>query len=117
MRPSLTYSHRVRRLDPRAPRNRRADRAFRLARWAQWSSRSSPPNAAPSAVAPIAGSFDHALAYAVLDEAYVAHVGFVVDGSPRVLPMTYGRVDGALYLHGAVGNAMLRRVGTTPTCA
>ena len=54
------------------------------------------------------GSFDRALAYAVLDEAYVAHVGFVVDGTPRVLPMTYGRVGDALYLHGAVGNAMLR---------
>ncbi len=54
------------------------------------------------------GSVDRALAYAVLDEAYVAHVGFVVDGTPRVLPMTYGRIDDALYLHGAVGNAMLR---------
>jgi nitroimidazol reductase NimA-like FMN-containing flavoprotein (pyridoxamine 5'-phosphate oxidase superfamily) len=54
------------------------------------------------------GSFDRDLAYVILDEALVAHVGFVVDGRPRVLPMTYGRVDDALYLHGAVGNGMLR---------
>jgi len=54
------------------------------------------------------GSFDRDLADAILDEALVAHVGFVVDGRPRVLPMTYGRVDDALYLHGAVGNGMLR---------
>lgn len=45
----------------------------------------------------------------MLDKAYVAHVGFVVDGAPRVVPMTYGRIDDVLYLHGAVGNAMLRR--------
>jgi hypothetical protein len=43
---------------------------------------------------------------AILDEAYVAHVGFVVDAG-RVLPMT-GRADDALYLHGAAA---------TPCCA
>jgi nitroimidazol reductase NimA-like FMN-containing flavoprotein (pyridoxamine 5'-phosphate oxidase superfamily) len=62
------------------------------------------------------GSFDRALAYSILDEAYVAHVGFVVDGAPRVLPMTYGRVDDALYLHGAVGNAMLRAANGADVC-
>src|SRR3546814_11755135 len=45
---------------------------------------------------------------AILDEAYIAHVGFVVDGEPRVLPMAYGRDGDSLYLHGAVANAMLR---------
>jgi uncharacterized protein len=62
------------------------------------------------------GSFDRALAYAIVDEAYVAHVGFVVDGSPRVLPMTFGRVDDVLYLHGAVGNAMLRAANGAEVC-
>ena len=57
---------------------------------------------------PERGTFDRATAYAILDEAYLAHVGFVVDGAPKVLPMTYGRIDDVLYLHGAVGNAMLR---------
>jgi len=54
------------------------------------------------------GSFDRAVANAIIDEAYIAHVGFVVDGEPRVLPMTFGRDGEVLYLHGAVGNAMLR---------
>jgi nitroimidazol reductase NimA-like FMN-containing flavoprotein (pyridoxamine 5'-phosphate oxidase superfamily) len=62
------------------------------------------------------GSFDRALAYSILDEAYVAHVGFVVDGMPRVLPMTFGRVGEALYLHGAAGNAMLRASNGTEVC-
>jgi uncharacterized protein len=51
---------------------------------------------------------DRALVHAIVDEAYLAHVGFVVDGEPRVLPMTYGRDGDVLYLHGAVANAMLR---------
>ena len=55
-------------------------------------------------------------AHTILDEALVAHVGFVVDGRPAVLPMTYGRVDDTLYLHGAVGNGMLRAVSGADVC-
>lgn len=54
------------------------------------------------------GHIDRALVDAIVDEAYLAHVGFVVDGLPRVLPMTYGRDGDVLYLHGAAANAMLR---------
>ena len=59
---------------------------------------------------------DRTTAYAVIDEAYLAHVGFVVDGQPRVLPMTYGRAGDVLYLHGAVGNAMLRASAGAEVC-
>ena len=62
------------------------------------------------------GSFDRATANAIIDEAYLAHVGFVIDGQPRVLPMTYGRDGEVLYLHGAVGNAMLRASSGTEVC-
>ncbi|WP_426573569.1 pyridoxamine 5'-phosphate oxidase family protein [Aquihabitans sp. McL0605] len=62
------------------------------------------------------GSFDRATANAIIDEAYLAHVGFVVDGEPRVLPMTYGRDGDVLYLHGAVGNAMLRAASGAEAC-
>ncbi|MGK2948104.1 MAG: pyridoxamine 5'-phosphate oxidase family protein [Acidimicrobiales bacterium] len=57
---------------------------------------------------PDRGRYDRTTVEAILDEAYVAHVGFVVDGQPRVLPMIHGRDGAVLYLHGAVGNAMLR---------
>ncbi len=66
---------------------------------------------------PDRGTDDRTTAYAVIDEAYIAHVGFVVDGEPRVLPMTYGRDGDVLYLHGAVGNAMLRASVGAPRCA
>jgi nitroimidazol reductase NimA-like FMN-containing flavoprotein (pyridoxamine 5'-phosphate oxidase superfamily) len=65
---------------------------------------------------PDRGSFDRATVNEVIDEAYIAHVGFVVDGEPRVLPMTYGRDGDVLYLHGAVGNAMLRASKDAEVC-
>ena len=46
---------------------------------------------------PERGTYDRAVIDEVIDEAYIAHVGFVVDGQPRVLPMTYGR-DGDVAL-------------------
>lgn len=54
------------------------------------------------------GRYDATTVHAILDEAYLAHVGVVVDGEPRVLPMAFGRDGDVLYLHGAVGNALLR---------
>lgn len=60
--------------------------------------------------------YDLATVNDVLDEAYLAHVGFVVDGEPRVLPMTYGRYGDVVYLHGAVGNAMLKASTGTEVC-
>ena len=65
---------------------------------------------------PDRGTNDRTTAYGVIDEAYLAHVGFVVDGEPRVLPMTYGRDGDVLYLHGAVGNAMLRASSGALVC-
>jgi len=62
------------------------------------------------------GRTDRAIVDEILDEAYIAHVGFVVDGEPRVLPMTYGRDGDVLYLHGAVGNAMLRASAGAEVC-
>jgi nitroimidazol reductase NimA-like FMN-containing flavoprotein (pyridoxamine 5'-phosphate oxidase superfamily) len=47
--------------------------------------------------------YDRAEAYAIVDEAYVGHMGFTVDGDPRVLPMLVVRVDDTLYVHGSTG--------------
>ncbi|MGF1492576.1 MAG: pyridoxamine 5'-phosphate oxidase family protein [Microcoleaceae cyanobacterium] len=44
----------------------------------------------------------------ILDEALVVHVGFVVDHQPFVIPMSYGREDNRLYLHGSVASRMLK---------
>ncbi len=53
-------------------------------------------------------SYDRAAVHAVLDEALVCHVGFVVDGEPVVLPQLHVRVGETLYLHGSTGARALR---------
>jgi len=63
------------------------------------------------------GSQDRGLAHAILDEAFVAHVGFVVEDQPFVVPMVYGRVDDTLYLHGAPGTRLVRTLASgAPVC-
>jgi uncharacterized protein len=56
--------------------------------------------------------YDWAAIAAILDEGLIAHVGFVAPEGVCVLPMAYGRVEDRLYLHGAAGNAMLKRLAT-----
>jgi nitroimidazol reductase NimA-like FMN-containing flavoprotein (pyridoxamine 5'-phosphate oxidase superfamily) len=53
-------------------------------------------------------SYDRPTVHAVLDEAVVCHVGFVVDGRPVVLPQLHARVGDRLYLHGSTGARALR---------
>lgn len=45
--------------------------------------------------------YDAAAVHGVLDAGMVAHVGFVQDGQPFVIPMLYGREGECVYLHGA----------------
>jgi len=62
--------------------------------------------------------YDEALVHGVLDEAYVCHLGFVVDGEPRVLPTLHVRVGDTIYLHGSTGSRPLReaRAEGLPVC-
>ncbi|MEU6996280.1 pyridoxamine 5'-phosphate oxidase family protein [Streptomyces sp. NPDC046465] len=53
-------------------------------------------------------SYDRETVHAILDEAYVCHLGFVRDGAPVVLPTLYGRVGDRLYVHGSTGSRPLR---------
>jgi nitroimidazol reductase NimA-like FMN-containing flavoprotein (pyridoxamine 5'-phosphate oxidase superfamily) len=63
------------------------------------------------------GSHDRGLVEAILDEGLLCHVGFVDGGAPVVLPTAYARVGDELYLHGAVGNQMLRALASgVPAC-
>src|SRR5258705_7146492 len=58
------------------------------------------------------GAYDRDTAYKILDEGFICHVGFVVDGQPFVIPTAYGRVDDNLYLHGSAASRMLRNLDT-----
>lgn len=56
------------------------------------------------------GVYDRDMAYQILDEGFICHVGFVVDGQPFVIPTGYGRAGDNLYIHGSAASRMLRRV-------
>jgi nitroimidazol reductase NimA-like FMN-containing flavoprotein (pyridoxamine 5'-phosphate oxidase superfamily) len=53
-------------------------------------------------------SYDRASARAILDEAIVCHVGFIVEGRPVVLPHLHVRLGEVLYLHGSTGARAMR---------
>lgn len=55
----------------------------------------------------------HELA-AILDEALVAHVGFVVDGQPFVIPTLHARCGDTLYLHGSAASRMATHLAEGP---
>ncbi|MDT5271054.1 MAG: uncharacterized protein QOH49_3240 [Acidobacteriota bacterium] len=55
---------------------------------------------------PKRGSFERETVYGILDEGFVCHVGFVVEGQPVVIPTAYGRVGDVLYIHGARASRM-----------
>src|SRR6266852_4286735 len=66
---------------------------------------------------PKRGAYDHETVFKILDEAFVCHVGFVVDGQPYVIPTNFGRVGETLYLHGSAASRMLRTLSQgIPVC-
>jgi uncharacterized protein len=61
--------------------------------------------------------YDRETVYRILDEGFLCHAGFVVDGQPFVIPTSYGRKDASLYLHGSAASRMLRQMkGGVPVC-
>ncbi|NCF14577.1 MAG: pyridoxamine 5'-phosphate oxidase family protein [Gammaproteobacteria bacterium] len=63
-------------------------------------------------------AYDRETVHAVLDAGLVAHVAFVQDGQPVVVPMLYGREGETLFLHGARKARVIRLLESTETaCA
>lgn len=60
---------------------------------------------------PKRGEYDRASVYAILDEGFICHVGFVVDEKPFVIPTGYARVGDQLFIHGSRASRMLRTLG------
>jgi uncharacterized protein len=58
---------------------------------------------------PDRAEYDRETVYRILDEGFLCHAGFVVDGQPFVIPTSYGRQDASLYIHGSAASRMLRQ--------
>ncbi|CAK0783324.1 hypothetical protein CVIRNUC_006523 [Coccomyxa viridis] len=56
--------------------------------------------------------YDRKVVHAILDEAFVCHIGFVADGQPFVIPTGFARDNEQLYFHGSVGSRMLRALSS-----
>jgi uncharacterized protein len=66
---------------------------------------------------PERGSFDRATVYSILDEGFVCHVGFAVEGRPFVIPTSYVRIDDTLFIHGSAASRMVRSLSEgIPVC-
>lgn len=57
------------------------------------------------------GHYDAATVHAILDEGFICHVGFAVDGQPFVIPTGYARDGDRLILHGSVASRMFKHLG------
>ena len=57
---------------------------------------------------PQRGSNEIEAVNAILDAGFLAHVGFVADGQPFVIPTLFGRAGDKLYLHGSAASRMMR---------
>jgi hypothetical protein len=61
--------------------------------------------------------YDRSVVNRILDEGFIYHVGFAVDGQPFVIPTSYGRHEDVLYIHGSAASRMLRNVSSgIPMC-
>lgn len=55
--------------------------------------------------------------FEILDQAFVCHVAFVVEGMPFVVPTNYVRVGDKLYLHGSPGSRLMKTLSSgAPFC-
>ena len=59
---------------------------------------------------PARGAYDRAIIHSILDEAFICHVGFSIDGQPYVIPTGYARIGDDLYIHGSSASRMLRNL-------
>lgn len=60
-------------------------------------------------------AYDKATVHGILDSAMLAHVAFVQDGQPVVVPMLYGRDGETVFLHGARKARVIRLLEATGT--
>jgi uncharacterized protein len=67
--------------------------------------------------APKRADYDRETIDAILDEALVAHLGFVVDGQPFVIPTLHARMGDEVLIHGSAASRMIRTAGGgVPSC-
>jgi hypothetical protein len=62
------------------------------------------------------GVYDKAQVHAILDEGFVCHIGFVLDGQPFVIPTAYARSGEQIYIHGSPASRLMRGAEEIDLC-
>lgn len=64
---------------------------------------------------PKRATYDEEVVHDILDRGLTAHVGFIAEDRPMVIPMAYARHGGRIYLHGA-SKTRIARLDNAPLC-
>ena len=54
------------------------------------------------------GVYDKAQVHAILDEGFICHVGFVIEGRPFIIPTAYARSGEQIYIHGSPASRIMK---------
>jgi uncharacterized protein len=66
---------------------------------------------------PARAAYDRGAIDQILDEAMIAHLGFVDDGQPFVIPTLHARVGDTVYFHGSAASRAIRTLSSDmPAC-
>lgn len=65
---------------------------------------------------PARGIYDRGTIDAILDEGLIAHLGFVHDGQPFVIPTLHARIGDLVYVHGSAASRAIRTVSIDAAC-
>ncbi|HJP65732.1 MAG TPA: pyridoxamine 5'-phosphate oxidase family protein [Actinomycetota bacterium] len=65
---------------------------------------------------PERGHYDREVIHAILDEAFFCHLGYVLDGMPKIIPTIHARAEDTLYLHGSTASRSLKAIADHPVC-
>jgi uncharacterized protein len=57
---------------------------------------------------PKRAQYDEESIYRILDAGFIAHVGFLIESQPFVIPTLYGRNGNTIFLHGSAASRMLK---------
>jgi nitroimidazol reductase NimA-like FMN-containing flavoprotein (pyridoxamine 5'-phosphate oxidase superfamily) len=63
------------------------------------------------------GQYDKAVIYPIVDEAFICHIGFVMEDQPFVIPTIHARQDDTILFHGAKASRLLKHIQAgNPLC-
>lgn len=82
----------------------------RVSKGANFMNQFTPTNRTRIKRLPKRAALDRETVYKILDEGFVCHVGFAIDGQPFVIPTLYARSNDELIIHGSSASRMLRNL-------